>query len=166
MYAKEHDMEGDPWIGHPNGGGWPIFREGCTIPTFESLRYEPRTRLQHFHEIEAKADYYVKKWEGLLRNTAGLSGDGGPASNQRQRYIRAIRWWREFLADHKHRFPEGGEDPAGAALAVDEGEPLGEVDLLPLDHQGRVVDLGPIEERCAARHEPMLKACTCAITHE
>ena len=153
MYAKEHDVDGDPWIGHPDGGGWPIFREGCTIPTFDQLRFEPRTHLQQFQEIEVRAEYYVKKWEGLLRNTAGLSGNGGPSSNHRRRYTRAIHWWRAFLAEHKQKFPQGGEDLAGAALAVDEGGPRSDIDLLPLVHEGEAVDLGPIEERCGAHGE-------------
>ena len=154
MYAREHDLEGEPWIGHPEGGGWPIFRKGSVLPNFDNLRYEPRTRLQHFPQIQAKAEYYIQKWEGLLRSTAGLSGSGGPASANRQRYTRAIQWWRAFLDDHKQKFPEADEDRVGSALAVDEGGPCREMDFLPLDHEGEAVDLGPIEERCDARSVP------------
>ena len=151
VYAREHDLDGEPWIGHPDGGGWPIFREGCVIPTFDKLRYEPRTCLQHFPQIEARAGYYLQKWERLLRSTAGLSGTGGPASVNRQRYTRAIQWWRDFLDDHKQRFPGADEDRVGSALVVDEGGPSRDIDLLPLDHEGAAVDLGPVEERCDAR---------------
>ena len=161
VYAREHDLEGEAWIGHPDGGGWPIFREGSVVPTFDKLRYEPRTRLQHFPEIEARAGYCIQKWEGLLGSTVGLSGSHGPASANRQRYTRAIRWWRGFLDDHRQKFPEASEDRMGSTLTVDESGPRSDIDLLPQDHGGQPVELGPIEERCdassiQAKHRIML----------
>lgn len=150
VYAKEHDLDGQPWVGREGGGGWPIFLHGTTIPTFDGLRLQPRTPLKHFAGIQDRALYFIAKWQGQLRSTQGLSGSEGPASENRERHLRAIRWWREFLDDHNARFPLNGNDAIGAALCVTESGHGDEEDMLPLQHDGEVPELGPIVERWVA----------------
>lgn len=147
VYAKEHDLDSQPWVGRPGGGGWPIFMDASPIPTFDSLRLQPRTPLKHFAGIQDRALYFIAKWQGQLQSTRGLSGSEGPAFENRQRHLRAISWWRQFLEDHNTRFQVQGQDVLGAALSVTESGRGDEQDLLPLQHDGQVPDLGPIVER-------------------
>lgn len=146
-YAKEHDVDGQPWVGRKDGSGWPIFLAGSEIPTFDTLRLQPRTPLKHFSGIRDRALHFVTKWQGLLRSTQGLSGSDGPATINRQRHVQAIQWWRQFVADHDARFPVHGKDAIGAALWVTETGHGDEQDMLPLPHDGDVPELGPINER-------------------
>ena len=66
----------------------------------------------------------------------------------RGRYVRAIRWWVDFLADHRARWPQGEDvDATGAALVVEEGGDTDEPDMLPLSHSSTPTNLGPIMQR-------------------
>ena len=167
VYAREHDTEDAPWVGHPNGGGWPIFLETADIPTFGALQRQPRTAIQHYKAIEERAGHHIKKWRSLLTATAGLSGEGGREAIARQRYVRAIQWWVDFLADHRSRWPQdGGVDDAGAALAVEEGGNVDDPDMLPLPHSRPPRSLGPLMQRCgnvytfSSPPPPPLQNCT------
>ena len=138
-----------PWVGHPNGGGWPIFLESADIPSFSALQRQPRTAIQHYKAIEDRAGLHIKKWRSLLAATARLSGTGGREAVARGRYVRAIRWWVDFLADHRARWPQDeGMDAAGAALVVEEGGSGDDPDMLPLPHSRPPKSLGPIMQRC------------------
>ena len=147
VYAREHDLDGQPWVGQKGGGGWPIFLPGCEVPTFDSLRPQPRTALQHFDGIQQRAKHFVRKWRGLLQSTRGLSGSTGPASDVRARYLRAMGWWQAFLEDHHRRFPSRDSDGVGAALWVTENGTRDEQDSLPLPHAGETPELGPVVQR-------------------
>lgn len=61
VYGREHDLEGQAWVGRPEGGGWPIFLEEANIPSFDGLQLEPRTPLQHFAAIQERALKFVAK---------------------------------------------------------------------------------------------------------
>ena len=149
VYAREHDNEDAPWVGHPDGGGWPIFLETATLPTFSTLQRQPRTAIQHYKAIEERASQHIKKWRSMLCATAGLSGEGGREAVVRGRYVRAIRWWVDFLADHRARWPQDEDvDATGAALVVEEGGDIDEPDMLPLSHSSAAKNLGPITQRC------------------
>lgn len=145
VYAREHDDDDAPWVGHPRGGGWPIFLEAAAVPNFGALRRQPRTAVQHFLAVEERARHHMKKWRSLLGATAGLSGVGGGEAHTRRRYARGIRWWADFLADHKARWPL--DDTPSAALLVDECGGGLEEDLLPMPHTVVPGNLGPIIQR-------------------
>jgi hypothetical protein len=98
--------------------------------------------------VEQRALHHIKKWRYLLGATAGLSGGEGVEADARRRYARAIRWWADFLADHRARWPqEDALDTPGAALAVDECGDGVEDDLLPMPHTAAPRNLGPIIQR-------------------
>ena len=148
VYAREHDNEDAPWVGHPDGGGWPIFLETAAIPTFSTLQRQPRTAIQHYKAVEERALHHIKKWRSLLCATAGLSREGGREAVARGRYVHAIQWWVDFLADHRARWPQDEDmDATGAALVVEESGDINEPDMLPLPHSSTPRNLGPLMQR-------------------
>ena len=106
--------------------------------------------IQHYKAIEERATHHIKKWRSLLTATAGLSGDEGREATVRRRYLRAVRWWVDFLADHRARWPHDDDvDATGAALVVEENGDTDDQDLLPLPHTYTPASLGPIVQRYA-----------------
>ena len=76
---------------------------------------EPCVGLRDFKDIVKRVRHFTDLWNDYL----GLS-DGGASTTYVERMRQALRWWPEFLQNHRQTFGQDGDE---CTLAVDAPAP-------------------------------------------